>query len=430
MILKYFFIFLKIWILIEFINWFTYLFIYINIISPKFMKFKEVDTIKIIERVDKLSKEEIEHIIGGCIIYDKISHSDVDVSKLVIKNLSKIEIINLIGYSLFGLDTSDIYSSKKFIIILRLVKKIEAKLGYTFEISNIDRYLYRKWGSNFIKFSFRPLILQIPLKIFIMSIHLLFTVYLGFKWEQINKIGFLSKKIDPNKKNIIFIHGLGFGYVPYFLMLMELSKKYNLIIIVLPNISSYNYYDDINYAYFPPLSLVSNTFYDFLKSKNINQTILLAHSFGTYVTQFLRKDPRSKIFEKIILVDPIIFWIGCFKMSLHVENPFIKKYPITVYLVDNLLSFMIYQCLYLKYVCFRVMFGPDFWIYDANELAEHKNIVIILEKNDYIIPADLIYDKIKNVVKCHYLNSDEMYHGSILMERKYTQKLIDIIDSD
>ena len=94
MMLKYIFLFLKIWILLEFINWFTYLFIYINIISPKFMKFKKIDTIKIIERVDKLNKEEIEHIIGGCIIYDKISHSDVDISKLVIKNLSKIEIIN------------------------------------------------------------------------------------------------------------------------------------------------------------------------------------------------------------------------------------------------------------------------------------------------------------------------------------------------
>jgi hypothetical protein len=117
-------------------------------------------------------------------------------------------------------------------------------------------------------------------------------------------------------------------------------------------------------------------------------------------------------------------------MSLHVENPFIKKYPITIYLIDNLLNFMIYQCLYLKYVCFRVMFGPDFWIYDANELIEHKNIVIILQKNDYIIPADLIYSKIKNVVKCHYLNSDEMYHGSILMDKKYTPKLIKIIDSE
>jgi pimeloyl-ACP methyl ester carboxylesterase len=430
MFIKYFFIFIKLWLFIEFINWFAYLFIYINIISPKFMKFKEVDTLKIIERFDKLNKEELEHIIGGCVIYNKISHENVDVPRLDIKSLSKIEMINLIGYSLFGLDIKDIYSSKKYPIILKLIKKIESKLGYDFEISKIDRYLYRKWGSNFITFSFRPLILEIPLKIFIMSIHILFTAFLGFKWQQINKIGFLSKNIDPNKKNLIFIHGLGFGYVPYFKMLMELNKKYNLIIIVLPNISSYNYYDDINYTYFPPLSLVSNTLYDFLESNNINSTILLAHSFGTYVTQFLRKDDRIKIFSKIILVDPIIFWIGCFKMSLHVENPFIKKYPITMYLIDNLLCFMIYQCLYLKYICFRVMFGPDFWIYDASELSEHKNIVIILEKNDYIIPADLIYDKIKNYVKCYYFNSDEFYHGSILMDKKYSPKLIEIIDEE
>ena len=429
MFYRYLLLFLKLWLVLEFINWFTYLLIYINIISPKFMKFKEVDTHNIIDRIDKLTKEELKYVIGGCIIYNKISHSDVDISKLDIKSISKIEIINLIGYSLFGLDINSIYSSTKFPIILKLVKKIELILGHNFELSKIDRYLYRGWGSNFIKFSFRPLILQIPLKIFILSIHILFTFFLGFKWELINKIGFLSKNPDPNKKNLIFIHGLGFGYVPYFQMLMELNKKYNLIIVVLPNISSYNYYDDINYAYFPPLSQISNTLYDFLESKKINNIIILAHSFGTYITQFLRKDIRSEIFTKIILVDPIIFWIGCFKMSLHIENPFIKKYPITTYLIDNVLSFMIFQCLYLKYVCFRVMFGPDFWIYDANELA-NKNITIILEKGDYIIPAELLYEKIKNTVKCYYFDSDDMFHGSILMEKKYTPILIDIIDSE
>ncbi len=426
--IEYLILFIRIWLLLEFINWITYLLIYINIISPKFMKFKEVDTLNIIERIDKLTKEELEYVIGGCVIYNKISHTDVDIKNLQINTLSKIEMINLIGYSLFGLEIKDIYTSTKFELILRTVKKIELKLGYNFQLTRSDRYLYRKWGSNFIKFSFRPLILQIPLKMFIGTIHILFTIFLGFKWEQINKIGFLSREIDPNKKNIIFIHGLGFGYVPYFQILMELNKKYNLIIIVLPNISSYNYYDDINYAYFPPLSQISDTLYGFLESKKINKTILLAHSFGTYVTQFIRKDLRNNIFEKIILVDPIIFWIGCFKMSLHIENPFIKKYPIIVYLIDNLLSFMIYQCLYLKYVCFRVMFGPDFWIYDVNELANDKNITIILEKNDYIIPADLIYDKIKNTVKCHYFDNDDMYHGSILMETKHTEKLINIID--
>jgi pimeloyl-ACP methyl ester carboxylesterase len=420
---------LKYWLILELINWITYLFMYIKIISPKFLKFKENDTIKIIERIDKLNKHEIEHIIGGCVIYDKITHSNIDYTNFDISKMSKMEIINLIGYSLFGIEINDIHNNSKLVIIIELVKKIEYKLGYEFTLDDLDRYIYRKWGSNFIKFSFRPLILQIPLKIFINSIHLLFTLYLGYKWEQYNKIGFLSKTIDPNKKNLIFIHGLGFGYVPYFQILMELDKKYNLIIIVLPNISSYTYYDrfSFDFDYFPQISQLADTFYYFLKLKNISNTMILSHSFGTYITQILRKDNRSKIFNKIILVDPIIFWIGCFKMSLHVENPFIKKYPLYLFVIDNILSFMIYQCLYLKYVCFRVMFGPDFWIYDIDELA-NANITIILEKGDYVIPAELLYNKINGNIKCHYFDNDNMLHGSILMEKKYTNQLLEIIE--
>lgn len=425
---------IKYWFIIELINWFTYLFMYIKIISPKFLKYKENDTNKIIERIDKLNKNEIEHIIGGCVIYDKLLHSNIDYTTFDIKKMSKIEIINLIGYSLFGLEIDDIYDSSKLIIIINLIKKIEKKLGYEFILDNLDRYMYRKWGSNFIKFGFRPLILQVPLKIFVNSIHLLFTWYLGYKWEQYNKIGFLSKQNDSNKKNLVFIHGLGFGYVPYFRLLMELDKKYNLIIIILPNISSYNQYNKftlnnliLDFDYFPQLSQLADTFFYFLKLKKINETMILAHSFGTYITQILRKDSRSEIFQKIILVDPIIFWIGCFKMSLQIENPFIKKYPLYLFIIDNILAFMIYQCLYLKYVCFRVMFGPDFWIYDVNELA-NQNITIILEKKDYIIPAELLFNKINGIIKCHYFNSDDMYHGSILMEKKYTGELLKIID--
>lgn len=424
-----FIFFIKIWLMFEILNWMTYLYIYTNIISPKFMKYKEADTTNIIKRIDRLEKDEIEHVIGGCIVYDKINHTSVDNTKLEINKLSKLEIINLIGYSLFGLNISDIYTSEKFPLILKMVNKIEIMLGYKFSSDYIDRYLYRKWGSNFINFSFRPLILQIPLKIAIQIIHLTFTLYLGFKWELVNNIGFLSKNPEPDKKNIIFIHGLGFGYVPYFRTLIELSKTYNLTIVVLPNISSYNYYDDINYAYFPSHHNITNTMYNFILSKQISNPIILAHSFGTYITQILRKDKRSSIFSKIILVDPIIFWIGCFKMSLHVDNPLIKKYPLMIYIIDNLLNFMIYQCLYLKYVCFRVMFGPDFWIYDATEL-KNTNVTIILEKADYIIPAELLHKKIFSNVKCYYFDSDEMSHGTILMDLKYVPKLIEIIENN
>ena len=420
-------IIIKYWLISEFVNWINYLFIYIKIISPRFLKFKENDTIKIIERIDRLNKNEIEHIICGCVVYNKLTHSNIDHNNFSINDMSKIEIVNLIGYSLFGLEIEDIYTSSKLPIIIIMVKKIESLLGYKFGLDDVDRYLYRKWGSNFIKFSFRPLILQIPLKIFINSIHLIFTWYLGFRWEQLNQIGFLSKNIDPAKKNLVFIHGLGFGYVPYFRILMKLNEKYNLVIMVLPNISSYTYGEKFNYEYFPHLSQLADTFYCFLNLKNINNTMILSHSFGTYITQILRKDSRSSIFSKIILVDPIIFWIGCFKMSLHIENPLIKKYPLHLYIIDNVLAFMIYQCLYLKYVCFRVMFGPDFWIYDANELI-NSDITIILEKGDYIIPAELLYNKINQKIKCYYFDSDDMTHGSILMENKHINKMLEIVE--
>jgi pimeloyl-ACP methyl ester carboxylesterase len=252
---------------------------------------------------------------------------------------------------------------------------------------------------------------------------------LGYRWEEFNKIGFLTKKNDPNKKNLLFIHGAGFGYVPYFITLMKLEKKYNIVIIVLPNISSYNnYYDELNLDYFPPLNQLTDTFFDFMKNKNITQISVLSHSFGTYIAQILRKDERSKIFDKVIMVDPIIFWIGCFKMSLHVENPFIKKYPIRKYLFDNLISFIVYHCLYLKFVFFRVMFGPDFWVYDASELTD-TNVIIVLEKNDDVIPAELLYQKINNKVKNYYMNEEGLYHGALLRDQKHHELLLKIIES-
>ena len=75
------------------------------------------------------------------------------------------------------------------------------------------------------------------------------------------------------------------------------------------------------------------------------------------------------------------------------------------------------------------MYGPDYWIIDMNELS-NTNITIILEKNDYVIPAEILYNNIKNVpnIKCHYIDDDEAVHGSIIIESKYVNKLIDIIN--
>ncbi len=413
-----FFIFAKYWMFLELANWFLYLFVYINIIAPRFLYYKNKDTEKIIDRIDKLSPEEIEYVIKGCILYNKVTHEKIISENINLKDLTKSEIINLVGFSLFGLETNNIILNMNYKKVLEVCDKLEKKIDFKFIDSDSNKYIYRKWGSNYIDFNFRPIVLQIPLRLTINILHYYFKYRLSFNYHTCKKtkISYLYKISDSNKKTIFFIHGFGFGYIPYIKTLYKLEKDYNLIIIIMPTISSYRYYDDLNYSYFPPLKEIRESIYNFLHKLEVNNITILSHSFGTYITEILRRDSRS-----------IIFWIGCFKMTLHVENPLTRKYPVYQYLLDNLVNFLIYQCIYLKYVCYRIMFGPDFWIYNSAEL-DNSNVTMVLEKGDYVIPAELLYNKIKDHTKCLYINNDEALHGSILMDDKYYNQIIDTIE--
>ncbi len=427
----YIFIYLKYWAFIELINWFVFLYIYVNILTPRYLYFKNKDTEKIIKRIDKLTKNEIEYVLTGCIIYDKINHYDVlNPENIKVSELSKDEIINIIGYSLFGIDILDIKAHSKYNLVLEIVKKLENKLQINFQDNGYDRFLYRKWGSNFIKFTWRPVCMQIPIRLLFNSIHYYMMFFKGFKYSvcEKTKLSFMYKLSDPNRKTVMFIHGFGFAYIPYIKILLELEKKYNLIILVLPNVSSYRYYDDLISMYFPPLKNIKESVYSFLQKNYVNDCIILSHSFGTYISQIINKDDRNKIFKKIIMVDPIIFWIGCFKMSLHIDNPLVRKKPYYKYFYDNLINFLIYQCIYLKYICYRVMFGPDFWIYNSKELIG-SNLFMVIQKNDNVIPAELIYNKIKDKPGVYYLDKEDALHGSILMDSNYRPIIHNIIDN-
>ncbi len=56
---------IKYLMIIELINWFIYFFIYINIITPRFIYYKNKDRENIINRIEKLTKDEIEYVLKG-----------------------------------------------------------------------------------------------------------------------------------------------------------------------------------------------------------------------------------------------------------------------------------------------------------------------------------------------------------------------------
>jgi hypothetical protein len=412
-------IFFTIWVIMELINWMIYLHMYMKIINPVFLCLNKQDINKIINRIDKLNKYEIEHIIKGSIMYDKQTHEQINIDNFDIKTLSQKEIINLLGYSLFGLEQNEVYQSSKIKKIYKVMLKIESILNYEFSSGNTNRYLYRSWGRDFINFNFRPLIFQIPIRLIMNFFHYYMILIMKFKYKitSKSKIGYLYKNRDLNKKDLIFIHGFGLGYIPYMRRLFTLDKQFNLVIMILPNISSYTYYDDIHCGYFPSHYLIKDSFYEFMNFIQVTNINILSHSFGTYITQIIRNDTRNNIINKIILVDPIIFWIGCFKMSLYIDKIAQRGTSIISWILEILTNYLIYRCLYLRYICYRVMFGPDFLIYDSVEL-EGKNIMLVLEYNDQVIPSDILYEKIKNT-KINYYYLDNAEHGSVMLSSKF-----------
>jgi hypothetical protein len=416
------------WIFLEFINWTMYLYRYLKIINPTTLYLNKCDIDKVVNKIDKLENYDLEHLLKGSIVYDKLNHKNINYETFDIKDLTKKEVIILLGYTLYGIEPSKIFQSNEIKKIYKLMTKIELKLNFKFKTINANRYLYKSWGREFINFHFRPLFFQIPIRILMNVFHyymiykLKFSYYVCYK----SKIGYLHKKRDNNKKDLIFIHGFGLGYIPYIKKLLELNDKFNLIIMILPNISSYTYYDDLNCGYFPSPDLIRKSFYKFIKKINISNINILSHSFGTYITQILRNDNRKQIINKIILVDPITFWIGCFKMSLYIDKIAQRGNNLFYWVIEVLTNFLIYKCLYLRFICYRVMFGPDFLIYNSSEI-ENKNILLVLEYDDKVIPADIIYNKIKTKnISCYYLRNAE--HGSVFFSSKFNDTFSEIIE--
>jgi len=412
-------LFINIWLSLELINWLMYLIMYMKIINPNSLYFNKKDINKVIDKIDNLDEIELEHMIKGSIVYDKQYHKIIDYDNFDIKKLSKKEMFYLIGYTLFGIEKDKIFKSKEIKKIYGIVEKIENRLNYKFQIIDTDRYLYKSWGREFIDFHFRPLILQIPIRIVMNFFHYYMICKLKFKYIVCDKskIGYLYKERDINKKDLIFIHGFGLGYVPYFKKLLKLNEKFNLIIMILPNISSYTYYDDLNCGFFPSHELIRDSFYELIENLKIKKINIMSHSFGTYITQIIRNDTRNNKIYKVVLVDPIIFWVGCFKMSLYINKIAQQGNEFIYWLLEILTNYLIFKCLYLRYICYRVMFGPDFLIYNCNEL-EGKNIMLVLEYEDKVIPSDIIYNKIKNS-KISYYYIKDAEHGSILLNSNF-----------
>ena len=392
------------YLIIECCSFIYYIYEYTVLIFPKKnILFSYEEKNSIIRKIKSLDVYELKYIINGCINYDKSNHINYDKQNSDIFNLSYIEIKKLIAYCLLSHDNFE-----KNIDVYNIIKYIETKCDNKFKNNKNDRFIYYKWGENFIYFNYRPLFINIVIKIIINTFHyyMLFIEKYSFYKCKNSNISYLYKN-NNKKENLLFIHGLGIGYIPYLQKLKYFTEKYNIIIFIMPNISGY-YWGCV-----PEKDIIVNSVNDFMNLKNIKKYNILAHSFGTYVSQLLLNNDVENKINKIIYLDPIIFWISCFNIAeFNKYDKYLKNKYYDTYLFDNLIYFVVNMYIYVSHICFRLMKPFDFIIIEPN-----KKILYVLSNEDYLLNFEIMHGQYKNYNNVIFL--ENTIHGDVIVSSKY-----------
>jgi len=413
---------LQFWLFLELINFCIFIYIYTFKIKPKEHIVKHNAVKNIIDNIKKSTKDELISLINTAIWYNLYDNNIKDIN-----DLTRYEVILMLYNYIHATNYNpykplEEYSKKEkedHDYIINLVDIIEKKCNIQFKTNHKNiRYLFFEWGKNFIEFKVRPFFIIFLIRLVTNIIHFIMIKYYKCKYYKCNitGIGYLYSENNNYKKDLLFIHGFGIGYIPYIFKILYLMKRFNVTIMILPEISYYNWYDDYM-IYFPNIKNLQTSFYNYLEFRNIDKINVIAHSFGTYIYKILNDINR---FDKVILVDPIIFWIGSIQLLHHIENP--DSYST----IESFINYFVYNCIHIKYICYRYMWGHDFWIYDTKEI-ETKNILIVLEENDHVIASNKIYNFIKDKNINYYLLKDAR-HTTVFLDNKYNKIFEEIID--
>ena len=354
---------------------------------------------KIYNELKMLSKPEIEYIYRNSILYNKTG------KEFNLNGITYIEIENFIIQTIYSQNEKN---AENMEIINKTIQLFEDKLEIKFKKEEENKYIYNRWGKNPILFIPKLFIIQIIIKIIINFYHYYMIYYKKYSYsKKSHNISFLYKR-EKEKESILFIAGLGIGFPPYMKML-EMLNEYNVIILNAPLIHGY-YWGEV-----PNKEEIINEVKKFLEELKIQKINILSHSFGSYVSDSLQEEDTLKnIINKVIKIDPIIFWINCFQLTNYFIGNYFDYSSIKSYIFDIFVHYLLHYDLHIQNICYRKMREEDF-IIDMKNLENKKNFYVLSER-DYLI-SDTFFKKYKNNTNMYIVK--DATHGEIILNNKY-----------
>ena len=264
---------------------------------------------------------------------------------------------------------------------------------------------------------YKPIPIYIFFKI-IKSIYSYFLFIKGFKIENYKNIKFYYKMGNKNK-TLLILHGLGIGIIQNNIFIDELFNDYNIIMPEIPNLVASNYLKDCL-----SLKKISEEIIYFLKKKNITNIILIGHSFGTIIINYLRNSQILSYdlkIDKIIYLEPVCFFnSSCNTYSIIYKENF--KWDKNKSFRYNLNSLFIYyhisRDIYVQSLFKRYISPTETFEYELN--MDKNTIIIVGGKDIFISPNNLKeYANKKWNVNFHFFENEN--HGFVLKLKNKTK---------
>jgi pimeloyl-ACP methyl ester carboxylesterase len=225
-----------------------------------------------------------------------------------------------------------------------------------------------------------------------------------------NGFVFWIKEMKRKGKTLCFLHGLGFGAIPYIQTIERIAKLCgydNVIFVEMPGISGHPH---------PKVKITAQETAETIcgvirKFPNID---VIAHSYGTCVLTYI-ENRYPEFFRKSIYVEPTCFfpvntkyWPIAFKQMSWFANAPIRDKIMDIGLSEQYSQHLIHNHVYM-------------YEFVNRDKKMTKNTMIVLSGNDDMVPSQELYEYIQTNYPDVVLQFCEKHkHGALLSKRNQT----------
>ena len=222
-------------------------------------------------------------------------------------------------------------------------------------------------------------------------------------------------KLDTEKPPIIFLHGVGFGALPYMhfissLLSLHLSRP--IIVVEMGHVGMRLFARDA-----PDLQRIARDIIDAMNSIGYDRGVFIGHSYGTFVISKIVQDHPHSV-DNMCLMDPVCL------MTCHpsLTANFIYRtcdsiFPLSLKKIFEIAQFVFSRDVSLAQTFCRKFHGMEAMLWE-HEISGAKS-VIVLSGKDPLVPTALVMKQLKESERVHILYHDTHTHGSWLFDGSY-----------